>query len=319
VLNDSFPNSEQLTMSVTQTNNNLREILRKCQLAALPQSAIRLMELSQNPDNGPEEFTRPLESDPGLTGQILKFVNSSYFGFAREISSVKMAISLVGIKSITNFALWSAVFSLVPNPKCGPFDLKNLWVDSLRRGLFARGFGKQIGLNEAEDLFTAALLQDLAVPFLAKEFSDRYALLLLERAAQGKRLSTLEREAFGWDHAEASGILARLWNLPEKFAALLESHTQLESLLGNPKRDMGRIVVSLSALLPSLSDAQWNDRGHFKAIYRDLAGSKAKLSVNALFAKVDQEYTEIAPVLKLPDPASKLADVVALQPVGGKA
>ena len=104
----------------------LKDVLRNAQLPALPQSAISLLELSQDPDNGPAEFAIPIEADPGLTGQVLKFVNSSYFGFSREISSVKLAITLVGIRTIKNFALWSAVFSLMPNPKCGPFDLKRL-------------------------------------------------------------------------------------------------------------------------------------------------------------------------------------------------
>lgn len=85
---------------------DLKDVLRNAQLPALPQSAIRLLELSQDPDNGPAEFAIPIEADPGLTGQVLKFVNSSYFGFAREINSVKLAITLVGIRTIKNFALW---------------------------------------------------------------------------------------------------------------------------------------------------------------------------------------------------------------------
>src|SRR5208283_5806863 len=117
------------------------------QLPALPQCAIWLLELSQDPENGPAEFAAPIEADPGLTGQVLKFVNSSYFGFSRKISSVKVGISLVGVRTIKNFALWNAVFSLVPNPKCGPFDLKNLWQDSLRRGLFARDMSNLMGLK----------------------------------------------------------------------------------------------------------------------------------------------------------------------------
>ena len=120
-------------MSVTSTTRNLNELLAGAQLPALPQSAIRLLELSQDEENGPPEFAVPIEVDPGLTGQVLRFVNSSYFGFPREISSVKLAITLVGVRTIKNFALWSAVFSLMPNPICGPFDLKNMWQDSLRR------------------------------------------------------------------------------------------------------------------------------------------------------------------------------------------
>ena len=73
----------------------LEQLLTGSQLPALPQSAIRLLELSRDPDNGPAEFAVPIESDPGLTSQVLRFVNSSYFGFSREISSVKLAITLV--------------------------------------------------------------------------------------------------------------------------------------------------------------------------------------------------------------------------------
>mgnify|MGYP000866037707 CR=1 FL=1 len=47
---------------------SLKELLGSAQLPALPQSAIRLLELSQNPDNGPAEFAVPIEADPGLTG-----------------------------------------------------------------------------------------------------------------------------------------------------------------------------------------------------------------------------------------------------------
>src|SRR5918996_142175 len=150
-----------MTATATSAIEDLKAMLSTAQLPALPQSAIRLLQLSKDPENGPAEFAVPIEADPGLASQVLRFVNSSYFGFSREISSVKLAITMVGIRTIKNFALWSAVFSLMPNPKCGPFDLKTLWQDSLRRALFARAVAKLLGLREAEEAFAAALLQDM--------------------------------------------------------------------------------------------------------------------------------------------------------------
>ncbi|MGC3971749.1 MAG: HDOD domain-containing protein [Pirellulales bacterium] len=117
---------------------NLSKLLAGHQLPALPQSAIAVMEVSKNPQNGPAEYGAAIEADPGLTAQVLKFVNSSYFGFGREVRSVKHAVGLVGGRTIKNFVLWTAVFSVMPNPKSGPFDLKCLRQDSLRRGLLAR-------------------------------------------------------------------------------------------------------------------------------------------------------------------------------------
>jgi HD-like signal output (HDOD) protein len=264
-----------------------------------------LLELSQNADNGPVEFAVPIEADPGLTGQVLKFVNSSYFGFSREISSVKLAITLVGIRTIKNFALWSAVFSLMPNPKCGPFDLKSLWQDSLRRGLFARAFGKQKGLKDAEDLFAAALLQDMAVPLLAKELPAQYLTLLTGRNKGAARLSDLEQAQFGWTHAAAAGVMARSWSLPEEFARLIENHTSLDRLISGDCKDVGAISVALSSSLPAASDQAWAEREAFIAAFTKIAGPASKPA--ELLAQVDREFTEFAPVLKLATPAKALA------------
>jgi HD-like signal output (HDOD) protein len=286
---------------------DLKQILSRAQLPALPQSAIRLLELSQDPSNGPAEYAVPIESDPGLAGQVLRFVNSSYFGFSREISNVKLAITLVGIRTIKNFALWNAVFSLMPNPKCGPFDLKRLWQDSLRRALFARAMAKMLGLKEAEEPFAAALLQDMAVPVLAKEAPKLYVRLLQARDGGRFRLSYLEQRLFGWTHTEAGGTMARLWNLPDGFAELLEKHQAVDRWAAEPEAEPGRLAVALSALLPTTADPTWIDRELFTEYYRQVApaGSPA---VAELLGQIDREFAEFAPVLKLAAPSKSLVD-----------
>ena len=291
-------------MSQTPT---LKDLLAGAQLPALPQSAIRLLELAQDPENGPAEFAVPIEADPGLTGQVLRFVNSSYFGFSREISNVKLAITLVGIRTIKNFALWSAVFSLMPNPKSGPFDLKSLWQDSLRRGLFARAVGKHLGMKDAEDLFAAALLQDMAIPLLAKELADKYRGLIEARQAGDQRLSDMERETFGWTHAEAGGIIARGWSLPDTFAELIESHLDVDAFLDDPSKCPGKVAVALSALLPATADESWKEIEHFMNCYgKVMAGGP---TATEILAQVDVDFEEFAPVLKLSKPSISLVEL----------
>jgi len=286
---------------------DLKKILEGAQLPALPQSAIRLLELSQDAANGPAEFAVPIESDPGLAGQVLRFVNSSYFGFSKEISSVKLAITLVGIRTIKNFALWSAVFSLMPNPKCGPFDLKSLWQDSLRRALFARAMGKLLGLKEAEEPFSAALLQDMAVPLLAKEVPAVYEKLLEAREDGKYRLSFLEDQVLGWTHAEAAGIMARQWNLPDQFATLVEYHHAVDRFVGEKDSEPGKLAVAMSALLPTTADPIWQEATVFEGHYQTVCPAGGP-SVVELLEATDREYAEFAPVLKLSTPGKSLVD-----------
>ena len=297
-------------MSKNTQTVRLDQLLTGAQLPALPQSAIRLLELSRDPDNGPAEFAVPIESDPGLASQVLRFVNSSYFGFSREISSVKLAISLVGIRTVKNFSLWSAVFSLVPNPRCGQFDLKALWKDSLRRGLLARTLGSRLRLDASEDLFSAALLQDMAVPLLAKELPNEYREMFESRDHGRRRLSDLEMERFGWNHADAAAHMARVWNLPESFVDLIRGHVHTSQWLesGNQHRD--RLAISLTALLPADTDGNWHDREAFLQTYQALVqGQGTELA--EVFAQVDSEFAEFAPIMKISGHGMSLCDSLA--------
>jgi HD-like signal output (HDOD) protein len=286
--------------------HDLSKLLARAQLPALPQSAIKILELSRDPDIGPAELAAPIETDPGLTGQILRFVNSSYFGFSREIANVRLAITLVGVRSIKNFALWSAVFSLLPNPKCGAFDLGALWQDSVRRGLFARMLVKLLGQKDGEEAFAAALLQDMAVPLLAKEFPSDYAVLLSQRQGGARRLSELERERFGWDHAQAAGQMAQKWNLPASLATLIAEHTQEVPLDGatEPEAQV-RAAVRLSGLLPPVVDETWHEAPLMERAYETLqpAGGPTLLE---LLEQLDGEFTKVAPALKVKVPAKSL-------------
>ncbi|MGB7325805.1 MAG: HDOD domain-containing protein [Rubripirellula sp.] len=288
----------------------LEDVFHTEVLPALPHSAIGLLQLSQNADCGPADFAKPIEADPGLMGQVLKFVNSSYFGFSREIMSVQQALTLVGTRAITNFALWNAVFSVIPNPTFGPFDLKSLWQDSLRRALFARMVGRSLKLASAEDLFAGALLQDMAIPLLLKELPAEYESLVTRRAAEGRRLSGLEKEMFGWDHADAAAMLASRWNLPEDFVDLIAQHTHLDELLAAGKSKQGPACVALASLLPSCCDDDWQEQSDFVAGFKQLTGqSDAQLA--ELFDTVDQATADFAPLLKLPVPKKTLAQYMA--------
>ncbi|MEQ1825614.1 MAG: HDOD domain-containing protein [Pirellula sp.] len=289
---------------------SLEDVLANTQLPALPTSAMKLLELSQDPKNGPAEYARPIEADAGLMGQILRFVNSSYFGFSREIASIQQALTLVGVRTIKNFALWSAVFSLVPNPKFGPFDLKCLWQDSLRRAVFARILGRELKVPNSEDLFAAALLQDMAIPILLKALPEQYEALISRRSKEKLRLSSLEQEVFGWDHAQAAAALCRNWRLPEEFAVLIERHPALDELLDatNPRIDAA--CVALASLLPTCQDTEWDEVSEFLDGIETVSANRA-FDLASILEAADAAFEEFAPILKIQVPEKSLTDWLA--------
>lgn len=270
----------------------IEQLVAGAQVPGLPQSAIRMLELSKDPDNGPPEFAQAIEIDPGLTGQILKFVNSSYFGFAKEITNVRHAITLLGVRTIKNFTLWSAVFSVMPNPNCGAFAVRKLWHDSLLRGLFARRIGKAVKLYDAEEVFAAALLQDMALPLLVKEWPREYTQLLTERMETGQHLSSLEQNRFGWHHGDVGRLMCRRWGLPDSFVDLIGNHVQFNE--NNTNTEPRWISVGLSSLLPSVVDEAWYGRDEFVTTFKRFVTG---VSVTTVLTDVDADFKEFAPML----------------------
>jgi HD-like signal output (HDOD) protein len=292
-------------IGTASTRVNLKDLLTRGQLLALPQSAVQLLQLSQNPEIGLAELAVPIESDPGLAMQVLRFVNSSYFGFARKITSVRLAMSLVGPGTVRNFVLWSAVFSLVPNPKCGTFDLRVAWQDSLLRAIFARCLAQKLGVGESEDPFPAALLQDVALPLLARALPQVYAKLFQDRGDGTARLSDLERRHFGWTHAEAGALICREWGLPERLASLVEAHAGAEHCRCGTD-DSVKATVALSALLPSAVDTEWAEHDRFDRLFAEPVFSCGP-TITDLMGEVDRQYSELAPALRLPPASQSLA------------
>lgn len=275
----------------------------------MPHSALTVLQLDNDLSKVDiNDLVRPIEADPGLSAQVLKFLNSSYFGFQSAISNVRQGIALVGIRIVKNFVLWKAVFSLIPKSKIGGFEVPFLWQDSLRRAMFSRFLLLELRKGDPEMAFAAALLQDMAVPLLLKQSPQLYGEVLLRLQEETKsRLSELEREKFGWTHADAAGVLGQNWKLPETLTNLMANHVSIEDFMPHFDTNPEQVVVSLSALLPSVTREKWFESTLFLRYYSKVLGSKS-LPLDHFFAKVDKEFDQYAMIIQIPKPQRALDD-----------
>ncbi len=54
------------------------------------------------PDPDLEVIAKLISQDPGLSGSLLKIVNSPYYGLSNKIASIQRAVNLLGSRSIIN-------------------------------------------------------------------------------------------------------------------------------------------------------------------------------------------------------------------------
>ena len=294
-------------MSNESALEELRRTLVAGQLPAMPHSALSVLKLENDLTKvNIDDLARPIEADPGLAAQVLKFLNSSAFGFQSTISNIRQGVALVGIRIVKNFVLWKAVFSLIPKSKAGTFDVGMLWQDSLRRAMFSRFLLLEKKKGDAEMAFAGALLQDMAVPLLLKLKAAEYGHVLESLSKnKSKRLSELETEYFGWNHADASLILGQHWRLPEMLVDLTSNHLKAEETAAGFNQNPERAVVALSALLPSVAVEEWEDRESFVRSFEMCFPGNSRL-FSALFDRVDREFDQYAALLQIAPPKQSL-------------
>lgn len=205
---------------------NLEHILKRVRdLPPLPLTATQLISLTKNPKTSAKDLEVVISQDPSLTAGILRQANSSYYGYARRISSLQEAIVLLGFQVIQGIAMSTAIAPLLKIELVGyEIDQEGLWKHSLLTGMAAKRLCQHRKLPYADIAFTAGLLHDigkLIISIYVREVSD----YLLKKASELKlSYVELEGKVIGFDHAKVGGLLAESWNLPDDLVEAITYH-----------------------------------------------------------------------------------------------
>lgn len=190
------------------------EILKKIkQLPPLPESAMQIEAVYQDPDSSFNDMVKILEKDPLLTADILKAANSPLYGFSREINAISQAVGLFGMGTVRGFALASIVkksFSL----DLSPYGINNDMFSALSKkqhGLVTswciRKENKLLGV-----LSPAAFLVEIGKVLIAQQIiADGKQEEFRDALAKLGDVEAAERQVVGTDTPEVSATIFGQW------------------------------------------------------------------------------------------------------------
>ena len=195
------------------------EILKKIkQLPPLPESAMQIESVYQDPDSSFNDMVKILEKDPLLTADILKAANSPLYGFSREINAISQAVGLFGMGTVRGFALASIVkksFAL----DLSPYGINNDMFSALSKkqhGLMTawciRKENKLLGI-----LSPAAFLVEIGKVLIAQQIiTDGSQESFRNTLAELQNVEEAERAIVGVDTPEVSSTIFKHWRFEER-------------------------------------------------------------------------------------------------------
>lgn len=215
----------------------INAVLRKVKdIPSLPEVVTKVMELVSNPSSSASELGRVISHDPGLTTKVLRLVNSAYYGFPKQISSIQQAIMILGFTTMRGLVLSTSIFKIFA-PKDGQIgmtiDYKEFWKHSISTALCARIIAPKAGINEAGDAFSCGILHDIGkIVFDQYDHPDYVEVFRkLPRNYTNDELIAMEEKIIGINHAEIGFKVSEKWNLPSKLSETIRCHhTPMDSL-----------------------------------------------------------------------------------------
>jgi len=205
--------------------NDLIGIISKVKkFPSMPGAAALVLSLVNNPKVSASEIEKAIKYDAGLTANILKMVNSAYFGLPSEVGSVRRAIVLLGIKRLVQIVMASCVDALMDKRVVG-YDLPSgeLWRHSIAVSVAAEGLVKELKVSAPEEIFTAALLHDVGKLILG-DFVKEDIVKIEDKASEGLPFQAAEHEVLGTDHAEVGALILKNWSLPKEIVDAVRWH-----------------------------------------------------------------------------------------------
>jgi HD-like signal output (HDOD) protein/CheY-like chemotaxis protein len=198
---------------------------RLSDIPARPENYSALSDRLADPTTRSSDIAGLISRDVGVTANLLRIVNSAFFGLPRRVTSVEAAINYLGTTMLRSIVLANAVIAaLGPRARKFGYDLQGNETHALLSANLAMKFFSE--KHAREDAFTAGLLQNLGELLLVASAPEAALAAFRHAKANAMTLDAAERELGVVSHAQLGAYLLGAWGLPFGIVEVVAHHHQ---------------------------------------------------------------------------------------------
>jgi len=186
----------------------------------LPQVAVEVMQLSQRTDVDVEKVVQLLERDPVMAARVLSIAQSPIYASRSPILSLRVAAIRMGLKTVRDIVMEAAIHMKVFRVPGYEALMERISRHSTSTAHVMRAICRRTRV-ESEYAFLCGLLHDVGFAASLLALGEDPTM----RRVPFERVSPVIDEV----HEEASGLLARMWKLPEPVQRVVARHHDLSA------------------------------------------------------------------------------------------
>ena len=222
-------------MSTDLTEEQIQTILQGISIPPQPQVMVDLQMEQLQPDCDMGEIARLISQDVGLSGSILKTVNSPHFKLTNTITSIEQAVNLLGAKSVVNLVNAHSIRGALSDDDI--IALGRFWDNAMEIAMTAAIIAKQIGYPHPDEAYTLGLFHNAGIPLLTSRIKNYSEVIQRAYACNYRRITETENEEINTNHAVVGYYIAKSWNLPGYMCEAIHEHHHVAKALNDEHGD----------------------------------------------------------------------------------
>lgn len=234
-------------MTIELTDEQIRSVLQGINVPAQPQIMVDLQMEQMAPEPDLRAIARLISQDPGLSGALLKTVNSPFYGLANRVASIQQAVNLLGCNTVINLINAQSIRGELTDAAI--VTLNRFWDTAQDVAMACLTLAKRIGYASPDEAYTLGLFHNCGIPLMLQRFPGYMAVLEEAYASTNAetRVIDIENRVLNTNHAVVGFFVARSWKLPQHLCDVIANHHNALTLFRDGLGD-GRVETLLAIL-----------------------------------------------------------------------
>lgn len=208
-----------------------QKLLKGITIPPQPQIMVDLhMELVM-PDVCIDAIADIITKDAGISGSILKVVNSPFFGLRNQITSIKQALSLLGINNIVNIVNSLSIRDSLSDNSI--IEMTRFWDNSIDVAMAAATISRLIGISSPDEAYTLGLFHNCGISLLINKYEHYPQILENAYAQDSRQITDIENDMLECNHSVIGYYVARAWKLPDYLGEAIADHHKTEEIFSD--------------------------------------------------------------------------------------
>ncbi|WP_068827555.1 HDOD domain-containing protein [Pseudomonas sp. BMS12] len=206
------------------SSEQIQQALQGISVPPQPQIMVDLQMEQVMPSPDLRTIAKLISQDPGLSGALLKIVNSPHFGLTNRIASIQQAVNLLGCNTVINLINAQSIKGELTDEAI--VTLNRFWDTAQDVANTCLTLAKRIGYQSPDEAYTLGLFHNCGIPLMLKRFPN-YMTVLEEayyNAGSERRVVDTENRLLNTNHAVVGYFTAKSWNLPLHLCEAIANH-----------------------------------------------------------------------------------------------